>query len=1090
MDLSLFAGCHVNVEIAHTVNIIDYMYKYIYKGCDASYIKLLDSTYAKINDDEILTYEYHRYISSCEAAWRLLSFEVNGKRYPSVDALCVHRHGHDNVTFNARLQDENVEDAEADEIDTNLAAAMADADHRTRKCTKLEQYLLRPAYVIVEEKRLDKSKVYIEENRLDMFTVSGTKKHKCEMKQYNGLTLFRIATCTMQYVEYHEMFSVSGTIAPHKKPWASTDHTHAKSYVYARQRIALYRMHVLYPRNGEDYYLRMMLGHCASPILSCDMQHMHVEQGARLRWVWDAYMTVDGTKMGTFQETAHAHRLADGVQEHIRCFNEICTYHPGNGRMLRQLFVALIMETDCPAMALWNLHGEVHATTAHAHVALAAAMNQSHTQSVKFSAELLQAAKEKSQQAAAIAAAAVYRVRECVAQAVAVSMNVVPVLQPPHEHAATVAATAAAAASCAVTRCEDHVRVAALNDELPEMLSTPHLWADIKDQRQRKNECYSDSTCRNEALLDLQERIESYGSKPYSEFGLPTPVNARTELQRERLNNDADANRQFLADHILLLSSENAAEQLKAYQAITHDHTPVDEHYVAMLRSSDPLEPFSAPVGLEFPPLYVDGMSGRGKTLLMLLVTAYYRMHDKIVLCAATTGIASLNHTINGHTYGFTSHSLFGIPVDEDMEIMRTDQMDSTLKAESDRAELLAHADLIIWDEIAMSNCLMLDCADALLRGTTSLDSTLPFGGKRFVGCGDFHQIPPVIPKANPEEVISKTILFSNVWQHFNFHTLCAPQRDRNARKHSMFVDSVGRGTCPVVPHTDHEHLIELENFQATCDVAQGLEHVFPMASPETLQDPKRAVLTTHNDSVESLNALMLERIAGKMHVLKSEDKLEEESTWDKHNFLHTDFLNSIRTNPASCPPHELHIKEGAMAMLMRNISKKDRLMNGTRVMIVHVHKFSIVVRTIDDQRLHAIPRILFKIRLPNAHVTIVRRQFPLRVAYAMTVHKCQGQTLNKVLLDVRKQPFSHGILYVACGRVKNEQSIMALVQDSTYMHNNHALASNLVWRELLPGNWTQQHTTEAPVLSEQPTQEEMNAIHMYESDDDDDVEQ
>jgi hypothetical protein len=215
---------------------------------------------------------------------------------------------------------------------------------------------------------------------------------------------------------------------------------------------------------------------------------------------------------------------------------------------------------------------------------------------------------------------------------------------------------------------------------------------------------------------------------------------------------------------------------------------------------------------------------------------------------------------------------------------------------------------------------------------------------------------------------------------------------------------------------------------------------------------------------VDQLNAQVLEQLPAPLQTLRSEDKLEEELSWhNKHNFLHTDFLNAVRTNPASQPPHELHLKVGAMVMIMRNISRKHRLMNGTRVKVVKILAYTIVVQTLDTGEVHTIFRVLFRIRLRNIGVTIIRRQFPLRVAYAMTVHKCQGMTLTHVSLDVRRQPFSHGILYVACGRVKNAKSLLVLVADSSYIRQNQALAANIVWHDLLPSNWRPTHA--APQL-------------------------
>lgn len=127
---------------------------------------------------------------------------------------------------------------------------------------------------------------------------------------------------------------------------------------------------------------------------------------------------------------------------------------------------------------------------------------------------------------------------------------------------------------------------------------------------------------------------------------------------------------------------------------------------------------------------------------------------------SATTGIASMNHQINNTPYGYTAHSRFGLPVDDDKDASQDKEMLSTLTSDSQRHELLRNADLIIWDELAMANRVrlvqflishrtfnllqlqhQLDCADDVLRRADGLDPDLPFGGIRFIGCGDFHQV-------------------------------------------------------------------------------------------------------------------------------------------------------------------------------------------------------------------------------------------------------------------------------------------------------------------------------------------------------------
>ena len=156
----------------------------------------------------------------------------------------------------------------------------------------------------------------------------------------------------------------------------------------------------------------------------------------------------------------------------------------------------------------------------------------------------------------------------------------------------------------------------------------------------------------NRCLQNLSDRLETLG-RSMSDFGLPEPVRELTEVDRERLRWNRERCQQFTDAHLPLLSPD---EQRVVF----------DEVIEAVHRERPLL-------------MYVDGRSGRGKTLLMKVITAAVRAEGKIVLCTATTGLAALNHE-----GGMTAHSMYKIPVADDDE---TPQCNVT--AGSQRAELL-----------------------------------------------------------------------------------------------------------------------------------------------------------------------------------------------------------------------------------------------------------------------------------------------------------------------------------------------------------------------------------------------------------------
>ena len=134
---------------------------------------------------------------------------------------------------------------------------------------------------------------------------------------------------------------------------------------------------------------------------------------------------------------------------------------------------------------------------------------------------------------------------------------------------------------------------------------------------------------------------------------------------------------------------------------------------------------------------------------------------------------------------------------------------------------------------------------------------------------------------------------------------------------------------------------------------------------------------------------------------------------------LNEDFFNII-SKPNS-PPHELHLKSGEECYIMRNISPNGGLLNNTMVKVIEITRRLIKVLILANNQVHYIPRINFTMSLPRKNFSITRIQFPLRSGYSRTVNRSQGTTLDKLGLDMREEPFSHGQLFVALSRVRYE---------------------------------------------------------------------
>ena len=131
----------------------------------------------------------------------------------------------------------------------------------------------------------------------------------------------------------------------------------------------------------------------------------------------------------------------------------------------------------------------------------------------------------------------------------------------------------------------------------------------------------------------------------------------------------------------------------------------------------------------------------------------------------------------------------------------------------------------------------------------------------------------------------------------------------------------------------------------------------------------------------------------------------------------------------------------GDICIIMRNLCVDDGITNNTRVLILEINRYRVRCQTLgDNSRSVSLPRIRFNFRLPYGRsFMMTRKQFPLRRAYCLSVHKSQGQTLGRVLVDARAGFFAHGQQYVAVSRVTHYRNIaFAVTSEQLYSDPPH----------------------------------------------------
>lgn len=373
--------------------------------------------------------------------------------------------------------------------------------------------------------------------------------------------------------------------------------------------------------------------------------------------------------------------------------------------------------------------------------------------------------------------------------------------------------------------------------------------------------------------------------------------------------------------------------------------------------------------------LFLTGKAGTGKSTFL----QYFRKNTKKrIAVVAPTGIAALN--INGQTI----HSLFRFAP----RFMDKDDI------KPDKRRLFKELELLIIDEISMVRADIFDAIDHFLR--LSRKRNEPFGGVQLCIIGDLFQLPPIVSREEQtffaQYYTSPHFFSTQAFADGQFHTIeFTTVHRQNDDKFINILNAIRIGNCS----TDELMTLNIRLNNNSESHAATL------------------VLTTTNAIADATNNSSLDKLPGKSVSYEGETK---------GNFG----LNGPRL-PA---PEQLILRKGAQVMFIKN-DNEGRWVNGTIGIVEKLENESITVRT--DSGTWEVERKKWQTlgyEFDETKEKIVEKtlgtytQFPLILAWAITIHKSQGKTLERVVIDLGNGAFAPGQLYVALSRCKSLEGI------------------------------------------------------------------
>jgi DNA-binding NarL/FixJ family response regulator len=438
----------------------------------------------------------------------------------------------------------------------------------------------------------------------------------------------------------------------------------------------------------------------------------------------------------------------------------------------------------------------------------------------------------------------------------------------------------------------------------------------------------------------------------------------------------------------------------------------------ATMHTSDMVETAAAFVNSTGSHIFLTGKAGTGKTTFLRSLGE--RTHKRFAI-VAPTGIAALN------AGGVTIHSMFQLPLgtflpdrtpsgqfSSEANIYTQFTLSRRHPISAAKKQVLRSLDLLIIDEVSMLRADVLDAIDYRMRSVRG-NFTRAFGGVQVLMIGDLFQLPPIVKD-------HEWGLLKRYYHSAHFFEAKALQTEGFVY---IELDKIYR-------QSDQRFIDLLNNLRENQTTPDDVAVLNSYYKSQTEVEDGIITLTTHNYKADDMNMAQLRRLKGESFVFFAE--------------VDGDFPESMYPLP-----QKLELKEGAQVMFVRNDSNGGRFFNGMLATVCELDEKLIKVRVIDSGLVLDVPReqwenkkysVSASTRDLDEEVVGTFSQFPIKLAWAVTVHKSQGLTFDRAVIDVG-QAFASGQVYVALSRLRSLEGLILKTKIDPSVISNDTIVVN-----------------------------------------------